>query len=176
MCQLLGLSASNPVRLTFNWETFVVRGSWDGGNPDGWGVAYFNNADAQIFREPVPAAESPMVQFLARHAPLSTTVVSHVRRAVGSALKLANTQPFARTLGGHTHVFAHNGFVSLPWPVHDQPWLKPVGDTDSEALFNRLLEQITPLWSGTAPPELENRLEALRQFTDEIRQYPPVSG
>ena len=75
MCQLLGLSASDPVRLTFNWESFVVRGSWDGGNPDGWGVAYFNDADAQIFREPVPAAEGPMVQFLARHAPLSTTVV-----------------------------------------------------------------------------------------------------
>ena len=56
MCQLLGLSSSDPVRLTFDWNTFVMRGSQRGGSPDGWGVAYFEGTDATILREPAAAA------------------------------------------------------------------------------------------------------------------------
>ena len=93
MCQLLGLSSSDPVRLTFNWESFVLQGSQEGGNPDGWGVAYFAGADATLLREPAPAAESPMVQFLNSHAPRSDLVISHVRRATHGERKLENTQP-----------------------------------------------------------------------------------
>ena len=111
MCQLLGLSSSDPVRLTFGWESFVLRGSREGGNPDGWGVAYFSAKDVSLLREPEPAADSPMVRCLAQHAPRSDLVISHIRRATYGERTLANTQPFHRVLGGYPHVFAHNGFV-----------------------------------------------------------------
>jgi glutamine amidotransferase len=81
MCQLLGLSSSDPIRLTFDWDSFAMRGSQQGGNPDGWGVAYYEGVDAMLLREPAPAAESSMVQFLSSHAPRSNLVISHVRRA-----------------------------------------------------------------------------------------------
>jgi len=30
MCQLLGLSSSDPIQLTFNWESFAMRDSQQG--------------------------------------------------------------------------------------------------------------------------------------------------
>ena len=81
MCQLLGLSSSDPIRLTFNWKNFVMHGSHHAGNPDGWGVAYYEGVDAMLLREAEPAAESSMVQFLSKHAPRSDLIISHIRRA-----------------------------------------------------------------------------------------------
>ncbi len=155
MCQLFGVSSATPIRLTFDWSTFALRGSEAGGNPDGWGVAYFTEGDWVRVREPRPAAGSVMVEHLARHAPAASVVISHVRRAVGSALSLGNTHPFQRVLGGRAHVFAHNGYS--PGDAPPGAWLRPVGDTDSERLFCRLLEALEPLWRDNSPPSLASR-------------------
>lgn len=170
MCQLLGLSSSDPVRLTFDWDTFVMRGSRQGGNPDGWGVAYFEGRGATILREAEPAAASPMVRFLGRHAPRSDLVVSHVRRATQGERSLVNTQPFARVLGGRTHVFAHNGYVAPGGPDNVSPWLQPQGDSDSERLFCRLLGYLEPLWQNGEAPALEARFDVLTRFARGILQ------
>lgn len=156
MCQLLGLSSSDPIRLTFSWESFAMRGSQQGGNPDGWGVAYYEGVDAMLLREPTPAATSSIVQFLDSHAPRSDLIISHVRRATLGDLKLANTQPFQRVLGGHTHVFAHNGFVPPVKMSATSSWLTPLGETDSELLFCRLLSDLEPLWSSGGIPALKS--------------------
>ena len=171
MCQLFGMSARLPVRVRFRWERFASQGS-AAGNPDGWGVAY-GGGDVQVLREPVPAVDSELVRFLAGHGPLATTVVSHVRRATQGGRVLSNTQPYARVLGGFTHVFAHNGHV-LPGAVPENPWLRPVGDTDSEALFCLLLSRLEPLWTHGVPP-LEARCEVISGFACEMRQCGAVN-
>ena len=102
--------------------------------------------------------------FLETHGPASDLVVSHVRRAVVGDRKLSNTQPFLRCLGGRVHVFAHNGYVPLPEPEDRLPWLRPLGETDSEALFCRLLEDLEPLWRGSDTPSLEARTEVVTDF------------
>lgn len=168
MCQLLGLSSSDPVRLSFSWKSFVMRSSQAKGNPDGWGVAYFEGADALLLREPTPAAVSPMVKFLTSHAPRSKLVISHVRRATYGERNLANTQPFQRVLGGQTHVFAHNGFVPPFKLSNASSWLLPQGITDSERLFCHLLSYLEPLWNGGGVPALEKRLEVVQRFAQEI--------
>jgi len=147
-----------------------MRGSQQGGNPDGWGVAYYEGVDAQLLREPAPAAESSMVQFLSSHAPRSNLVISHVRRATYGDRKLANTQPFQRVLGGHTHIFAHNGFVPPSRMPSASCWLTPQGDTDSEHLFCRLLGYLEPLWSNGDIPAFEKRLDVVTGFAGEILQ------
>jgi glutamine amidotransferase len=147
-----------------------MRGSQQGGNPDGWGVAYYEGVDAMLLREPAPAAESSMVRFLDSHAPRSDLIISHVRRATYGDLKLANTQPFQRVLGGHTHVFAHNGFVPPVKMSQISSWLTPQGDTDSEQLFCRLLGYLEPLWSGGGIPAFEKRYEVVTDFAREILQ------
>ncbi len=171
MCQLLGLSSSSPIRLTFNWRSFVGRGSEKVGNPDGWGVAYFEGTDALVLREPKPAAKSPMVQFLTNHAPRSNLVISHVRRATCGGRNLANTQPFQRVLGGHTHIFAHNGFVKPYKQANTSSWLQTKGETDSERLFCHLLSDLEPLWNNGGIPPLEKRLGIVEHFAREIMQY-----
>lgn len=147
-----------------------MRGSQQGGNPDGWGVAYYEGVDAMLLREPAPAAESSMVQFLDSHAPHSDLIISHVRRATFGDLKLANTQPFHRVLGGHTHVFAHNGFVPPVNISSTSCWLTPQGETDSELLFCRLLSYLEPLWSGGGIPAFEKRYDVITGFAREILQ------
>ncbi len=96
-----------------------MRGSEASGSPDGWGVAYLHETDAQLIREPAPAMNSPLVTFLGSHGPASDLVVSHVRHATVGDRKLANTQPFVRCLGGRAHVFAHNGYVPLAGALSD---------------------------------------------------------
>ncbi len=145
-----------------------MRGSEAAGNPDGWGVAYTEEGDARILREPSPAVDSPLVTFLGSHGPASTTILSHVRRATLGARSLPNTQPFVRALGGQTHIFAHNGHVpSLE--VCEQPWLQPIGDTDSERMFCLLLASLEPLWRKTHAPSLEARSEIITRFAEEMR-------
>lgn len=145
-----------------------MRGSQREGNPDGWGVAYFEGADVMLLREPAPAAESPMVKFLNSHAPRSDLIISHIRRATQGDRNLANTQPFQRVLGGQTHIFAHNGFVPPFKLSNSSSWLLPKGDTDSELLFCHLLGYLEPLWSRGDIPTFEKRYEVVKRFAREI--------
>ncbi len=141
-----------------------MSGSDLSGNPDGWGVAYLEDVEAYLIREPSPAATSPYVAFLESHGPQSKLIISHVRRATVGDRRLANTQPFTRRLGGRVHVFAHNGQVPFPKPLSNSPWLKSVGDTDSEALFCHLLNSLERLWRGSKYPSLEARTEVVTEF------------
>ena len=147
-----------------------MRGSQEGGNPDGWGVAYFEGSDVTLLREPTPAAGSPMVKFLNSHAPRSDLIISHIRRATQGDRNLANTQPFQRVLGGHTHIFAHNGFVPPFKLPNTSSWLLPKGDTDSELLFCHLLGYLEPLWSRGGIPAFEKRFDIVKRFAREIRE------
>lgn len=169
MCQLLGVSSTRPIRLSVRWEEFVVRGSVPGGNADGWGVALYEDADALLVREPRPASSSPTVQFLENNAPSTVTLVSHVRRAVQGSRCLANTQPFVRRLWGRTHVFAHNGFLPDYRPHPMATWGRPLGSTDSELMFCRLLAEVEPLWQQGSTPPLEQRASAITRVAAEFR-------
>jgi glutamine amidotransferase len=170
MCELLGVSVEEPIRLRFGWDSFARRGSREGGNPDGWGVAYFARRDVLLLREPEPAAESPMVRFLARYAPPSRLIVSHVRRGTQGGRTLENTQPFVRHLAGRAHVFAHNGSVAEPGPIPAGLFLHPTGATDSERLFAVLLSKLEPLWRGDVVPSIDDRLAVVDEFAQSMRE------
>ncbi len=170
MCELLGVCVEQPVRLSLGWEEFALHGSRRAGNPDGWGVAYFAHRDVLLLREPGPAAESPMVKFLAEHAPASRQIISHVRRATMGGLSLENTQPFVRRLAGRAHVFAHNGHVADTELPAGSPFLHPLGETDSERLFALLLADIETLWRHRIPP-LADRLSVVERFASRQREH-----
>ena len=71
-------------------------------------------------------------------------------------------------LGGHTHIFAHNGFVPPSWIPNPSSWLLPQGDTDSEQLFCHLLSYLEPLWSRDGNPAFEKRFDVVKRFAQEI--------
>jgi glutamine amidotransferase len=179
MCELLAVSMSEPARLTFSLHTLAARGGGaDGRTRDGWGVAFYQDSDVALFREPGAAAGSALVRFLEEQGPATRLAISHIRHATRGAVSLANTQPFVRELGGRAHVFAHNGHlpgieesVALPRGAAHHP----VGDTDSEHAFCVLLERLRPLWADGSVPPLQARLQVLAAFAAELRPLGPAN-
>jgi glutamine amidotransferase len=169
--------------VTFSFETFARRGGLEGPHKDGWGVAFHDGRDAVVVREQEPASDSPYARFLRRHGQPSPIVFSHIRRATHGDLRLANTQPFSRELGGRRHVFAHNGHVP---DVKGDPRFAfrhyaPIGTTDSERCFCTLLERMRELWMETtsaqdaSPPPLEDRLAIVEDLAAAMREHGPAN-
>jgi glutamine amidotransferase len=64
MCELLGISSSVPVRVTYSLHAFAEHGGLIHPNKSGWGIAYHEGKDALLIKEPEPAADSPWVRFI----------------------------------------------------------------------------------------------------------------
>ena len=177
MCELLALSSSQPARLTFSLRTLAARGGPAGRSHDGWGVAFYQDSDVALFREPLAAADSALVRFLESHGPATELAISHIRHATQGGLSLANTQPFVRTLGGRMHVFAHNG--DLPGIFTNEALAPasshPVGQTDSEHAFCALLSRLAVLYRAGAQPTLRERRSVLTAFAAELRTLGPAN-
>jgi glutamine amidotransferase len=55
------MSFNQPVRPNFSFRGFRQRGKE---NKDGWGIAFYPDRAAQIFKEPKRAHESPLSEFI----------------------------------------------------------------------------------------------------------------
>jgi glutamine amidotransferase len=173
------MSSRYPTTVGFSLETLAQRGGHDGPHKDGWGVAYFEERDVFLLREPSPAAESDLVRFMEVNGPPSSLVLSHVRLATQGAPALRNTQPFQRELGGRAHVFAHNG--NMPGVTEAcclrSNRFRPVGETDSEFAFCCLLERLGNLWDSgqDKAPSVEIRLGVVADFAASLRTLGPFN-
>ena len=136
-------------------------------------AAAFCGRDALLLREPGAASESSLVRHIENHGPPSELVISHIRLASFGVPALRNTQPFGRELGGHLHVFAHNG--DLPAIADNAAFalgrFLPIGETDSEHAFCHLLARLTALWDGASGeiPTLDARLQVIADFAADLR-------
>lgn len=175
MCELLALSSSRPSNLTYSFQ--VLSSHAQESARDGWGAAFYQGFDVALFREPRPASDSALVSFLQTHGPDTSLAISHIRHSTVGAVELANTQPFARELGGRMHVFAHNG--TLPGIQQDEEFrlgrYKPVGSTDSEHAFCVLLDRIRELWEAGSLPTLEARFSVIASFASALRLRGPAN-
>lgn len=171
MCELFCLSSRRPTRASFSLKRFAAHGAPEGRNVDGWGVAFHEGRDIRLYKEPEPAGDSPWVAFIERRALATRLLISHIRRATVGANSHANTQPFARELGGRMHLFAHNGgFADIAALFNASPHrFRPLGETDSEMACCLLLERLAPLWEGTAVPSLQARLAVVSDFATKMR-------
>ena len=176
MCELLAMSARHPTSIHASLGELARHGGGTGPHRDGWGVAYMHEGDAFVVREPDAAHGSELLELMQKRDPTSDLVIAHVRRATQGDRLLRNTQPFARELGGRTHLFAHNGM--LPGIERDRRfrarWTRPVGDTDSEHAFCALIDRMRPLWDGGLPL-LRDRLDEVVAFAAELRTLGPAN-
>lgn len=139
MCELLGLSFNEPVNASVSFTGFRKRGSR---NPHGWGIAYYPDRSAQIFKEDVAAPHSKLSKFLLNYGNLESKLfIAHVRLSSVGVVSHANTHPFSRELNGREYVFAHNGTISH-YRELTLGRFKPIGTTDSEHLFCHILDRI----------------------------------
>jgi len=136
MCELLGMSFNLPVSPSISFRGFRHRGK---ANPHGWGLAFYPDKSAQVFKEPVAAMGSSLSKFLQDYQEVRSNVfVAHVRYASVGNNSHKNTHPFCRELNGKEYVFAHNGTLSHYENLKIARF-KPIGETDSEHAFCHLL-------------------------------------
>lgn len=159
------------MRTTLSLRHFAAHGSPEGRNIDGWGVVFHEGRDVRLYKEPEPAGGSPWLDFIESNGLPTRTLISHVRRATRGGNSHANTQPFARELGGRMHIFAHNGGFDGIEALFERAShrFQPVGETDSEQGFCLLLERLADLWAGHSAPSLEARRQVVAAFAAEMR-------
>jgi glutamine amidotransferase len=172
MCELFAMSSNAAASVKYSLEEFSKHGGLTAGNKDGWGISYYEGGEARLIKEAAPAASSPWVSFVAEQYLRSDCVMAHVRLASRGAVRLENTHPFDRELGGRRHVFAHNGSLDgfcdgLPLK---QELYRPIGDTDSEHAFCVLLERLHDAWWKNGMPSLGERMEIVSGFAMDARR------
>ncbi len=152
------------MRPTFSFKKFFENGE---DNPDGWGLAYYPDESAQVFKEPVPAIKSDFLEYLLNSKRLESRIfIAHMRKTSGSSVCFKNTHPFSRETSGRGYIFAHNGDLrnlnSLSLGT-----LRPIGTTDSEYAFCHLLGLIEARGIKTWNKEAFSWLaEILKQVND----------
>lgn len=168
------MSAQHATSLRSSLAELALHGGATGPHRDGWGVAYMEDGDAFVIREPTAASASELLAHVQHRDPQSTLVLAHIRRATQGDPLLRNTQPFARELAGRVHLFAHNGM--LPGIEHTlgARWHHPIGDTDSEVAFCALLDRMHPLWEQRTPT-LRERLTQVVDFATNLRALGPAN-
>jgi predicted glutamine amidotransferase len=141
MCQLLGLNFNKPVFCRLSFRGFYRRSD---ANPDGWGLAFFPDEEAIVFKDVVKATESSKAEDLAkRKSIISSTFIGHVRKASsGAAIPcLEDTHPFKQNVNGFDYIFAHNGTLHGYESLQTGRYT-PEGSTDSEQVFCSLMREV----------------------------------
>lgn len=146
MCELFGLTASQRIAgPVMPLTEFQARGGATADNADGWGIAWRDDPDFRLEREPLPGHSS--ARFAGAIASLrSDLLIAHVRKARWPPVNtLGNTHPFVHPCCGRQWVFAHNGLVPelvALESANNAKACRPVGETDSEFAFCHLLSHV----------------------------------
>ena len=138
MCQLLGMNANTPTDVMFSFAGLATRAHE---HKDGFGIAFFEDRGLRHFIDHHGARASPVAELVKRYPIKSEIVIAHIRKATQGRVALENTHPFVRELWGRYWVMAHNGDLKGFAPrLHGA--FHPVGDTDSEAAFCWLMQEL----------------------------------
>jgi predicted glutamine amidotransferase len=143
MCRLLGMVSGRERELSY-YLVDARNALREQGpkHPHGWGIAAFREGAWTLTRAPKAAHEDEQFVRDARDA-RGETFVAHIRNASRGDHTLVNTHPFLR----HGWTFAHNGTVLNDAELRPgiAPDLRPLGETDSEALFCLILTALQQL-------------------------------
>ena len=183
-CQLLGINSCSPYDCTSSFQKLARRGGDTDIHSHGWGLAYYCDKSKALraLRDSEAAASSPIAKSISELR--SQNVISHIRFATEGSVCMDNVHPFSRQLFGKDWVFAHNGDVPMfkgtrktkVWlgdNVRGKTVFKPVGDTDSEAVFCAILNSVNARFSSMPPmPILHDYINKLCQ---EIVSYDSQS-
>ncbi len=146
MPNLLAMSFEGDLVPSFNLRCLQEAGK----APDGWGLGYYPAGEpaAAVIKEGAPTEGSRRATIIPGWDHLAGSLfVLHLRTASWGAATAANTQPFLRSHGGRDVLFAHGGSLERRLPPLANAAYEPVGSTDSEVIFCRLLSLLAA--SGT---------------------------
>ena len=111
--------------------------------PDGWGIGYYPGGEpsASVLKEPAPPQGSIRSEIVRAWEHLESSIfVLHIRQATWGSISDANTQPFSRSYAGRDWLIGHSGSLKRRVDATlTDPRFEPVGSTDTERVFCRLL-------------------------------------
>lgn len=113
--------------------------------PDGWGIGYYPGGEpcASVLKEPVPQQGSIRSDLVRAWDHLASQMfVVHIRRATWGSISDANTQPFSRPYAGREWLMGHSGSLNRKLDLGPRPRFAPVGSTDTERVFCKLLAEL----------------------------------
>ena len=156
MCELLGLNFKYPVSASFSFRGFRHRSEK---NPHGWGIARYEGAACQVFKEAIKAEDSRLAEFIRDYEDFQSQIfIGHIRDASQGSHTLVNTHPFVRVFRGKEIVLAHNGTLKEAPLAEGELLFSKVGETDSEGILCSLL---TVLERERIPLDEYPRLEGI---------------
>jgi predicted glutamine amidotransferase len=142
MCRVFGAVASDPISISHELlesSNPMIRLAED--HDSGWGVAAYKDVgvEAPVVERFAHAANTDS-RFNAATELRGRIFNAHVRRATLGGLSPENTHPFE--FGPYS--FAHNGTIMGPRGLLRPAIDGPLGDTDSECFFLRLVNDFDP--------------------------------
>lgn len=139
MCELFGFSGNKRTDLTGLLTEFF---SHSVNNPDGWGLASFDDSHTLIYKERVAAYKSPNIERIIKEAGKARTLIGHIRLATIGYDDYNNSHPFSGyDRSGRLWTLAHNGTIFECDDLSIYSY-KQKGSTDSERVFLYLLDKI----------------------------------
>ena len=133
MCDLFAISSSKEEKAV---ETLLRFGDFSKNNPHGWGIAFYQGKNLFIRKNPEKAKTTDKFSRAANLAK-GKIIMAHLRQATKGSVREINCQPFKQHFHGKSWIFAHNGDVPK---IEVHP--RTLGETDSESVFNFLLDGI----------------------------------
>lgn len=134
MCELFGMSCNSPDTAIFSLKKFAELSPK---NPDGWGVAYYENGKAHIDKQTEMGNDYLNIIKKAK----SNIIIAHLRCKTRGKVCQKNCHPFKREFidpdFNRDWVFAHNGDIK-----NIVRHKRAVGDTDSESAFLNIIDKI----------------------------------
>lgn len=166
MCELLGITAKNPISATDLLLSFYQHSV---SHPHGWGLAVFFRGGVSVEKEPLRAIDSRYLRSRLDRGVECTSLFAHIRYATVGRIESTNCHPFVwDDKSGRTWTLVHNGtlFESGPTSVFIN---QQEGKTDSERLLlyiiNRMdLEQI----KNGVPPNPQQRFHIIDDIIHEM--------
>ncbi len=147
MCRLLGVMCNNPDRLgCFLYSKREIYRPDPDHLYDGYGMGYYNDFRALIFKKPLNKAKIDKSCFDIARDVKSETLIVHIRNAETGLFKIENTHPFRF----RNFIFAHIGSIynfskidtKMYFKLPDFLMRNIQGETDSELFFHLILAEL----------------------------------
>lgn len=139
MCQLFGVCAKDSCELNQYLNRFFAHSTE---HPHGWGLAFLENNEAQIEKEPIQASKSHYLKQRLSVPVWGKNVFAHIRYATIGNVEYRNCHPYTgKDAGGRRWTLVHNGTIFDYPPLNGYVELQK-GDTDSERILLYLIHRI----------------------------------
>ena len=166
MCELFGYIGTKKKKLTGDLEEFFSHSK---DNPDGWGIARFDDEELDIEKEPLAAFKSKRLKSVLDEDVTSQTMLAHIRLATIGYDEYENSHPFwGFDASGRMWTLIHNG------TIFEGDVLSPFlycqrGSTDSERLFMYIIKRINDRTNAKKSPlNPTERFDVINEIVKEL--------